>query len=114
MKSPSINPSNLERILHEDEISALLVTTHCRLFANGHDGVEMKSEVVSQNREWGYIFRYDLVNLINNENDTHLYFKDMKEIVQISTRLLVISSNGLKVTRSFTIPMTEQSLQEQQ
>jgi hypothetical protein len=109
MKAPLTIPSNLERLLKDNELESMNATKHCRAFASSYIGVDMKSEVASQDREWGYIFRYDVFNIVTNESDTHPVFKDMKEKVLVVTKLFVISSNGINVTRSITIPMPERT-----
>lgn len=56
-----------ERPLDSDEDAVLRCTGTARRIASGYDGAVMASERVSRCDEHGYIYRYDIARLTDNE-----------------------------------------------
>jgi len=65
--SPPTKMDERERPLDSDEIAALRCTGTARRLASDFDGIVMASERVSRCDEHGYIYRYDIVRLLDDD-----------------------------------------------
>jgi hypothetical protein len=67
MRSPPLKMDEHERVLNSDEVTALRCTHDARRIVSDRDGIVMDSERVSHSDRFGYVYRYDLVQLLDDE-----------------------------------------------
>jgi hypothetical protein len=66
MRSPPTKMDERERVLDSDEVAALRCTGTARRIAADYDGIVIDSERVSHSDAYGYIYRYDIVQLLDD------------------------------------------------
>jgi hypothetical protein len=68
MTSPPISADQYERVLSSSEITGLPCNEAARSVAATYPNVVWSSERVSQSNQFGYVYRYDMVNQIDGED----------------------------------------------
>jgi hypothetical protein len=66
MRSPPTKIDERERVLDRNEVATLRCTGTARQIVSDHDGIVMDSERVSHSDEFGYVYRYDIVQLLDD------------------------------------------------
>lgn len=86
MIAPPSKPDVSERILAKEEVEKLDFTPKARSIASEYEGIVNGSELVSSDARFGYIYRYDIVFKLNDENDTNktLAYKSLWVLVLYS------------------------------
>jgi hypothetical protein len=62
-----------ERRLEADDVAQLPCTEMIRSTALNWPGIIPESEVVSQSEDFGYVYRYDLAELVREDGEEHTY-----------------------------------------
>ena len=65
---PEMDPQ--ERVLNSEQIARLHCTDQIRRSFSNKPGIVMDSEKVSQSDQFGYVYRYDLSEVLRDESGT--------------------------------------------
>lgn len=95
INTPPWDMHSEERILDTKECESLPYVFKIRESAEKLDGVMMDSEVASYDDEFGYIFRYDTVNLI--EDDGSFCPEKKGHIHKIESKLVLCTKDGQNI-----------------
>jgi len=66
MRSPPPKMDAHERVLDSNEVAARRCTYEARRIVSDRDGIVIDSETVSHSDKFGYVYRYDMVRLLDD------------------------------------------------
>lgn len=68
---PSEEPSDTEALLSPEDALDFLIVRIAREIASQTEGLQIGSEVISKDPNYGVIVRYDIVNIVINDGSFH-------------------------------------------
>ena len=103
---PSTEMHSMERVLDTKECEALPYASKIRQIASGSDGIIMDSEVVSYDDKFGYIFRYEILNFLEDDGSFHPEDGMKGRIYRSKAKKVIFTKDGEAITAVYS-PMFE-------
>jgi hypothetical protein len=94
MDHPKNQPDNSEYTLDANEIADLDFLMDARKVAADIGNIVMNTETITKDEKYGYIFRYDIVDFVENDGSFHPEDGMKGMIHKITTRVVVSSRDG--------------------
>lgn len=94
MDHPKILQDTSEYVLNDKEIAAIDFLPHARKIAADAGNILPQTEVISREDKFGYIFRYDIVESIEDDGSFHPEDGMKGTMHTIRTRVVVSTKEG--------------------